>query len=117
MKKTILIVLLLSFGFSQKLSEVIETYENGNIKSITYHKETQNGIEKVKYKEYRKNGTKREEETFKNGEKDGLWTSWYENGNKKRVENYKDGKSNSQNCWDEDGDECECSEYSWEGCK
>ena len=58
MKKNILIVLLLSFGFSQKLSEVIETHENGNIKSITYHKITGNKIELVK------------------------WTYWYENGQK-----------------------------------
>ena len=61
MKKTILIVLLLSFGFSQKLSEVIETYKNGNIKSITYHKKIRTGIEKVKYEEYYKNGQKKQE--------------------------------------------------------
>ena len=56
MKKTLLIVLLLSVGFSQKLSEVIETYENGNIKSITYHKKTRDGIEIVKYEGYYENG-------------------------------------------------------------
>ena len=84
MKKTILIVLLLSFGFSQKLSEVIETYENGNIKSITYHKETRTRIEKVKYREY------------------------YENGQKKSEETFKDRDLISEQCWDEDGNETEC---------
>ena len=58
MKKILLIVLLLSFGFSQQIIHT-ETYENGNIESITYYKETQNGIEKVKYKEYDKNEKKR----------------------------------------------------------
>ena len=49
MKKILLIVLLLSFGFSQKLTEVVETYENGNIKSIIYHKKYQTEIKIVKY--------------------------------------------------------------------
>ena len=38
MKKILLIALLLSLGFSQKLTEDVETYDNGNVKSITYHK-------------------------------------------------------------------------------
>jgi len=46
MKKILLIVLLPSFGFSQKFTEVVETYDNGNIKSITYHKKSRTGIEK-----------------------------------------------------------------------
>ena len=33
----------------------------------------------------------------------------------KQIRNYKDGELISQNCWDEDGNECECSEY--DGCK
>ena len=92
MKKTILIVLLLSFGFSQKLTEVVETYDNGNIKSITYHKKTRVGIEKVKYEGYYKNGQKRFERTYKDGEKDGLYTEWYENGQKESEETYKNGE-------------------------
>ena len=93
MKKTLLIVLFISVGFSQRLSEVIETYENGNVKSITSHKETRNRIEKVKEVKYHKNGQKSEEVKFK------------------------DGESISSRCWDEDGNECECSEKWWEGCK
>jgi len=80
MKRLLLIVLLLSLGFSQKLTEVVETYDNGNIKSITYHKKTRNGIEKVKYEEYYYNGQKDKEETYKNGESiSDKW--WDENGN------------------------------------
>ena len=82
MKKILLIVLLLSFGFSQKLTEVVETYDNGNIKSITYHKKSRTGIEKVKYEKYYKYGQKESEETYKNGKLDGLFTVWYENGQK-----------------------------------
>ena len=76
MKKILLIVLLLSFGFSQQIIHT-ETYENGNIESITYYKETQNGIEKVKYKEYDKNEKKRSEGKYKDGDRDELWIFWY----------------------------------------
>jgi len=79
MKKILLIVLLLSFGFSQKLTEVVETYDNGNIKSITYHKKSRTGIEKVKYEEY------------------------YENGQKKAVTTFKDSDLISEKFWDSDG--------------
>ena len=78
MKKILLIVLLLSVGFSQQIIHT-ETYENGNIKSITYHKKTRNGIEKVKYEEY------------------------YYNGQKKKEYNYKDGILISEKHWNEDG--------------
>ena len=142
MKNRIIIsILFLSVGFSQQLAKVVETYENGNIKSITSHKETRNRIEKVKYVEYYENGQKSEEVKFKDGKIDGKGTRWYENGNKREEvkfkdgkedglvtrwhENgqkefeitYKDGESISSRCWDEDGNECECSEKWWEGCK
>ena len=96
MKKILLIVLLLSVGFSQKLTEVVETYEYGNIKSITYHKKTRDGIEKVKYEEYYENGQKNSEGTFKDGKEDGVWTSWDSNGQKSYEETYKDGKLNGK---------------------
>ena len=84
MKKTLLIILFLSGGFSQHLTEIIETYENGNIKSITSHKKNRNRIEKVKYERYHQNGQKSSEVTYKGGE------------------------LISEKCWDEDGNECEC---------
>jgi len=103
-KKILLIVLLLSFGFSQKLTEVVETYDNGNIKSITYHKKTRTGIEKVKDEKYYENGQKEEEGTYKGGKPDGKYTTWYENGQKKEEGTFKDGKGNGlMTSWYEDG--------------
>ena len=68
MKKILLIVLLPSFGFSQKLTEDVETYDTGDIKSITCHKKSRTGIEKVKYGEYFVYGQKSSEGTYKDGE-------------------------------------------------
>ena len=45
-----------------------------------------------KHIKYYPNGNKKEEGTFKDGKKDGLWTWWYENGQKKKEVTYKDGK-------------------------
>ena len=112
MKRLLLIVLLLSLGFSQKLTEVVETYNNGNIKSITYHKETRTRIEKVKYREYYENGQKSVEVTLKNGKRDGLYTEWYENGNKKLEYTYNDGKMDGlRTFWYEDGQKRWLSSY------
>ena len=52
MKKYLFIVLLVGFGFSQKFIEVVETYDNGNIKNITYHEKTQHQVKKIKFEEY-----------------------------------------------------------------
>ena len=92
MKRLLLIVLplFISVGYSQKFVHT-ETFENGNIKSITSHKETRNRIEKVKYVEYYRNGQKLKEETYKGGEKDGLFTEWYYNGQKEYERPFKDG--------------------------
>ena len=57
------VLLLTSNGFGQKLHEVIETYENGNIKSITYHKKIRYRVEKVKFEKYYENGQKADEDT------------------------------------------------------
>ena len=104
MKKILLIALFISVGFSQRLNEFIETYENGNIKSITSHKETRNRIEKVEYVEYYENGNKKEEATYKDGQKDGLLTRWHENGQKSKEGTYKDGlPDGSWNGWYDNG--------------
>ena len=122
MKNHLIISLLfLSVGFSQQLNRSVDTDEDGTVK-ITYYKETQNGIEIVKYEGYYKdgqkkwegtykgvnfkgepikdglwtwwkwNGQKKKEGSYKDGEKDGLWTLWYENGQKKSESTYKDGE-------------------------
>ena len=89
MKNHIIISLLfLSVGFGQKLTEVVETYENGNIKSITYYNKTRNGIEKVKYEQYYKNGQKMEEVTFKDDKQVGKWTFYNIDGSVRGVIEY-----------------------------
>ena len=100
--RLIISILILSVGFSQRLSEVIETYDYGNIKSITYHKKTENDIEIVKYEKYYENGHKEEERAYKNGEKI-KETYWDENGQKWYEITYKDGNIVSYKRWNEDG--------------
>ena len=100
----ILSLLFLSVGLCQRLSEVIETYHNGNIKSITYHKKTGNGIEKVKEERYYENGQKKFEGLIKNGDSTGVWISWYDNGLKEKEGTFKDGKKDGNWIeWDENG--------------
>ena len=126
MKHTLLIItaLMLVVGCSesdaqQKVITVTETYKDGDVSKISYHKITGNKIELVKEINWYKNGQKREEGTFKDGEKDGVWTWWHENGQKKREGTYKDDEFISSKCWDEDGNECVCRHKfpPWLGCK
>ena len=56
------------------------------------------------------NGQKEREGTLKDGEIDGLSTQWYENGQKRGEATFKDGSLISVKCWDEDGNEIDCSE-------
>jgi antitoxin component YwqK of YwqJK toxin-antitoxin module len=94
MKNHIIISLLfLSVGLSQQLiPQITETYKNGNIKSITYHYNTRDKIEKVKNVDYYENGQRSREGSFKDGKLDGVMTSWYEKGKKKGEGTYKDGE-------------------------
>ena len=85
------IFLILSVTVSGQLIPVIETYENGNIKNINYHRKRASGIDKVKLEEYFENGFKKEQGPFKNGQKNGKWFYWYENGEKRSEGVYKNG--------------------------
>ena len=88
----IISLIILSVGFSQQLPKVVKTHENGNIKNITFHKETPTGIEIVKHEEYYYTGQKASEGTYFNGKEDGLWTYWYENGQKRWEGTVKNGQ-------------------------
>ena len=110
MKHTLLIItaLMLIVGCSesdaqQKVITVTETYKDGDVSNISYHKITGNKIELVKEIKWHENGQKMKERTYKNGKLDGLWTSWYENGQKYSEATYKDGKQIDYKAWDEDG--------------
>ena len=82
MKHTLLIVLFLSVGFSQKLTEVVETYVDDK-----------DGKWDGLITEWYENGQKSYEATYKDGEQDGLATWWYENGHKKEEGSWnKNGK-------------------------
>ena len=91
-----------------------EWFENGQKKSEgTYKDGERDGLNTYWYE----NGQKKIEGTWKDGEKDGFWTYFYENGQKYLEKTYKDGKEISSKCWDKDGNECECGQYWWAGCK
>ena len=108
MKKTLLIALLLIVGCSkiegkQDLIPIVETYEYGDIKSITYHKIIGNKIELFKIMNWYKNGQKMYEGAYKDGKADGKWTRWYEDGQKMET-TYKDGYEDGKwTIWDKNG--------------
>ncbi|SVE06804.1 uncharacterized protein METZ01_LOCUS459658 [marine metagenome] len=126
MKRLLPIVLFISVGFSQELIRGEYINEKGGV-TVFYYKETQNKVLKVKSDSYYRNGQKWEETTYKDGKKDGkwttwnpnglksiertykdgepdgLWTVWYENGQKKREVIYKDKKRFSYKTWNRDG--------------
>ena len=91
---------------------VFSLYENGQKKEEVTLKD---GKEEGKWILWYDNGQKMYEGTFKDGDSTDVWTGWYENGQKKWEGTYKDGELISEKCWDQDGDECECSE-SGPGC-
>ena len=80
-------------------------YESGQ-KSFegTYKNGKEDGLEIFWYE----SGQKSKERTYKDGNMDGLWTYWYSNGQKKYEGIYMDGELISEECWDKDGNECEC---------
>ena len=49
------------------------------------------------------NGQKSAEATFRDGELEGLETTWYENGQKAREVTYRDGTETSVTEWDANG--------------
>ena len=69
-----------------------------------------NGKADGKATEWYENGQKGFEGTFKDGELIGKLTYWYENGQKGSEGTFKDGSLISVKCWDEDGNEIDCSE-------
>ena len=116
-------------------------YENGQKESEGTYIGLYRGITKHgKWTHWYENGPKKEELTYREGKKYGIWTNWYNNGQKELEGAYKDGIPTGRNtywyengnkkglayiinglptdekCWDEEGKECECEGYYWEGC-
>ena len=78
MKKTLLIILLLSLsvGFSQQNWNIAFMKEYGG---LTYSPNSDKPYTGKVYSFY-ENGKRYSEGTYKDGEEDGVWTKWYENG-------------------------------------
>ena len=114
MKKILLIVLLLSVGFSQQNwnIEFMREYDGliyspnsdkpytGKVYSFNYsgqkllegtYKDGKE-IESIKWEYYGYDGQKESVKTYKDGKQDGLEAYWWSNGQKSDERNYKDGK-------------------------
>ena len=78
--------------YSSDTSRTLETYNNGNISSISYHKDTENGLELIKQEVFHFTGGKSMTGTFENGLREGIWTFYYENGIKRLEGTYRSGK-------------------------
>ena len=91
-----------------------EWYENGLKRSKTVYFE---GLVNGKREWWSEYGKMDSSGTYKDGKLNGKWTTWHENGQKEYEGTYKDGELISEECWDEDGNECECPEDYWRGCK
>ena len=104
MKRLISVLFLISLGFGQQIiPQITETYENGNIKSITYHKKIRDSIVKVKLEHYWENGRKSGEGTYKDGKMNGLSIQWYENGQISYKGTYENGLLVSYSFLNKDG--------------
>lgn len=80
---------------SKKNIRVVDsTYEDGQPKIVYFYKKLNGDREKVKRVEYHQNGQVKMEGHYKNGERNGSWTSYYKNGNVWSKATYKNGKAN-----------------------
>ena len=120
MKKILLIIVLLSFGFSQQewnmefmrkyvvdddtlifspnsrkpySGKVFSLYDNGKPKKEGKYR---NGIKHGLWTEWFLSGQKWSEGTFNNGKEDGKWTGWWGNGQKKGKGTFNNGKPNGK---------------------
>lgn len=81
MRKLIVLVCMLTIGFTQA-QEVKPTYEReGDLVKVTY---------------FYKNGNVKQQGFFKDKKLTGTWTSFDENGNKTAVARYKSGKKDGK---------------------
>tara|TARA_Y100001970_G_scaffold53229_1_gene67329 strand:- start:162 stop:449 length:288 start_codon:yes stop_codon:yes gene_type:complete len=90
--RNLLFILLLGLGFTQSLIEnVTKSYDDGMPKEIKYYKSISNKIELFTAKGYYENGQIRYETKYRDGKKDGKWTSYYYDGQISVELYYKDG--------------------------
>ena len=113
MKNTILILISLLFLtgcaslYDRKINkyrEVIKespftervwgTYKNGRDGQKKYEKIYKDGELDGIHTQWYEHGKKKDEISYKDGKRDGLTTGWYRNGEKEYEVNYKNGKKN-----------------------
>ena len=79
---------------------VFEFHKSGQKKREETFKDGElNGLSTI----YHENGQKKSEGNHKDGEREGLWTWWYGNGQKFYEDIYKDGELIESKKWDRDG--------------
>lgn len=61
-------------------SEMIDIWDNGHPKRVRLFAEIDGGQEAIREIQYHSNGVKSLEGPLLNGERNGLWKSWYEDG-------------------------------------
>ena len=101
MKRLLLIILplLLIVGCSKPINEETLIDKEG----LKYHPDTKELYSGKVFKNHM-GGEKEFEGSYREGEKEGLYTKWYENGQKELEGNYKDGKKEGiETEWYENG--------------
>ncbi len=86
--KLLVLVLALSINIifigcnNQLNKEVVETYDDGSPKTVSFYNISNKDKEVVKEIQYYKNGQKRYVGLFEDGKRNGKWFFWFKNGNK-----------------------------------
>ncbi|MBT3570086.1 MAG: hypothetical protein HN494_14635 [Opitutae bacterium] len=83
-------------------------HDSGQVESLMEFRDGR----KVHHRTWQENGQKWTEQTYKDGEQDGLQTFWHENGQKWTEQTYKDGRWVSAKFWNSKGEEVETWEES-----
>ncbi len=93
----ITLITLFIWGCSTKVvDETAESYPDGSAKLIRTYKDDGRIKTLIKECKYYPNHQKYMEGGYKNGKRDGVWTSWFENGNKWSEGYFKDGLAEGQ---------------------
>ena len=95
--KKILITLIIAIPLikGNDTSRTVETYNNGTVSSISYHKDTEMGLQLIKEETFHFIGSKSMVGTYKDGMRDGEWAYWFESGQIRMRGNYKSGQRDS----------------------
>ncbi len=95
MKLKLLFLSLLAFIInsctSKVVEETVESYPDGSPKVVRYYKDDGTNKTLVRETLYYSNHQKYMEGDYKNGKRDGKWTSWFQNGNEMSIHNFVEG--------------------------